>query len=71
NLSAWRRSVTSDLTASLHMSKAVAGLPSLPATALDAIVVERECTAAQQVELNTTTPPDLVPRAQTMPVQET
>ena len=70
NLSAWRRQATSDLTGSLHLSAPVGGLPPLPVTALDAIVVERECTASQQVELNTSTPPDLVPRHQTMPTQE-
>ena len=70
NLSAWRRQATSDLTGSLHLSAPVGGLPPLPVTALDAIVVERECTASEQVELNTATPPDLVPRHQTMPTQE-
>ena len=71
NLSAWRRQATSDLTESLHLSAAVSGLPSLPETPLDAIVVGRECTAMQQIELNTPTPSDLAPRMQVMPVQET
>jgi phospholipase C len=70
NLSAWRRQATSDLTGCLHLSGPVGGLPPLPATALDAVVVERECTASQQVELNTATPPDLVPLRQVMPSQQ-
>jgi phospholipase C len=70
NLSTWRRSVTSDLSGSLRLDAAVGGLPPLPATALDAIDVERECTASQQVEINTSNPPDLVPRTQEMPTQQ-
>jgi phospholipase C len=71
NLSGWRRKTTSDLTGSLRLDAAVSGLPSLPATTLDAIVVEKECSASQLIELNTTTPPDLVPSVQAMPAQET
>ena len=63
NLSVWRRQATSDLTGSLDSSAPVGGLPPLPVTALDAIVVERECTASQQVELNTSTPPRPRPTA--------
>jgi phospholipase C len=71
NLSAWRRKITSDLTGAFVTGAALAGLPSLPATSLDAVVVTRECTASQQVELNTSTPSDLVPTIQAMPTQET
>ncbi|MHB1988065.1 MAG: alkaline phosphatase family protein [Acidimicrobiales bacterium] len=71
NLSRWRRETTSDLTASLQMSTPVSGLGSLPATALDAEVVLRECTSSQQIELNSAAPPDLVPKVQVMPTQET
>jgi phospholipase C len=70
NLSAWRRTTTGDLTGSLHFDTTVAGLPRLPATALDPIEVERECSGAQQVELDVPNPPDLVPRTQKMPTQE-
>src|ERR1019366_3026441 len=41
NLSTWRRGTTSDLTGSLHLGASVGELPPLPATALDAVVVER------------------------------
>jgi phospholipase C len=70
NLSDWRRATTSDLTGSLHLSAPVAGLPSLPPTSLDAAVTEQECTALQLVEVNSSTPADLVPREQAMPTQE-
>jgi phospholipase C len=70
NLSDWRRATTSDLTGSLHLGGAVKGLPPLPATSLEARVVEQECTALQLVELNTTAPVNLVPRTQAMPTQE-
>jgi phospholipase C len=70
NLSAWRRKTTSDLTSSLHMGSAVSGLPQLPATAMDAVVVEQECTPAQQVEIDSTRAPNLAPRVQVMPTQE-
>ncbi len=70
NLSAWRRETTSDLTRSLHLPTSVPGLPVLPATSLDAAVMERECTAGEQIELNSSTSPDLVPRRQVMPSQE-
>jgi phospholipase C len=70
NLSQWRRSTTSDLTGSLHFGAGMGGLPPLPTTALDAVVVERECTAGEQVEINVTNPPDLVPREQRMPTQQ-
>jgi len=69
NLSEWRRSVTSDLSRSLNMNSHVGGLPSLPATALDAGVIERECFAGQQLEIEVPNPPDLVPRQQVMPTQ--
>lgn len=71
NLSAWRRATTSDLTGSLHLDSGVAGLPPLPPTSLDAIVVERECSPAQQVELDTTDPPNLLPQVQKVPTQST
>jgi phospholipase C len=70
NLSDWRRSVTSDLTGSLHFDRSVGGLPVLPSTSLDASVVENECSAAQQIELEAPNPPDLVPKVQAMPAQE-
>lgn len=70
NLSEWRRSVTSDLSQSLNMNSSVGGLPPLPATSLDTIVVERECSLAQQVEIEAPDPPDLVPNKQVMPTQQ-
>ncbi|MGD0082910.1 MAG: alkaline phosphatase family protein [Acidimicrobiales bacterium] len=70
NLSDWRRATTSDLTGSLQAGAGVGGLPSLPATALDDVVVERECSSGQQVEVNSSNPPDLVPRVQKMPTQD-
>ena len=69
NLSAWRREATSDLTGSLHLGAAVYGLPPLPATSLDAIEIERECTPTQQVQLDAPTQPDLASRVQAMPTQ--
>jgi phospholipase C len=70
NLSNWRRAATSDLTGSLHLGAGVTALPTLPATTLDAIEVERECAASQQVEINVSSPPDLVPHRQRMPTQQ-
>lgn len=70
NLSTWRRNVTSDLTGSLHPGRSQGGLPSLPATPLYPGIVQRECSATQQLEVNSSHPPDLVPRVQRMPTQE-
>jgi hypothetical protein len=37
---------------------------------MDAVVVEQECTPAQQVEIDSTRAPNLAPRVQVMPTQE-
>jgi len=75
NLSAWRRSVTGDLTAALpHTGAPNTTAPTLPLTSdnVKAKPIVRECTAAQILESNphrTPPPIHLVPRKQKAPKQ--
>ncbi len=72
NLSSWRRSVTGDLTAALPVLDApVTKIPVLPATSSSTTAppVGGECSAAQILELNPTTPVPRIKRYQPMPIQ--
>jgi phospholipase C len=72
NISAWRRSVTGDLTATLHVASPDTSVPGLPATAgkTDPRVLS-ECTAGQLVEVDVNNPaPYPVPTDQRIPDQE-
>jgi phospholipase C len=70
NLSAWRRATTGDLTSAFDFSKADTTVPPLPPTYPKAPVVERECNALQELELDTPSPPYPIPHPQEMPAQE-
>jgi len=72
NISAWRRSVTGDLTATLHVTSPDTSVPALPATAGTADPrVLSECTAGQLVEVDVSNPtPYPVPTDQRIPDQE-
>jgi len=72
NISAWRRSVTGDLTSTLHVRSPDASVPPLPATrGRSDPLVKSECQASQLIELDVTNPvPYPVPAAQSMPSQE-
>jgi phospholipase C len=70
NLSKWRRETTGDLTSTLQMGSRRTSVPVLPATSEDDPVIATECAASQLIEFNVSNPPDLVPTAQQMPVQE-
>jgi phospholipase C len=72
NISAWRRGVTGDLTATLHTRTADPSVPALPATpGRNDPRVGRECSASDLAELNTGNPPPYpVPAQQQVPVQE-
>jgi phospholipase C len=70
NISAWRRSVTGDLTSTLGPT-ATTTVPALPATPQDDPVVGNECVPLQTtLEVNTPTPPYPIPASQTRPTQE-
>jgi phospholipase C len=71
NISAWRRSVTGDLTSTLHMATPDTTVPSLPTTpgAVDPRVT-RECSPGQMTGFNSTAAPYPVPTPQAMPTQE-
>ncbi|HEY7946609.1 MAG TPA: alkaline phosphatase family protein [Acidimicrobiales bacterium] len=72
NISAWRRSVTGDLTSTLHVSSPDRSVPALPATmgANDPRVL-RECTPNQLHGLDLTNPaPYPIPARQQIPTQE-
>ena len=72
NISAWRRSVTGDLTTAVLSGGRDASVPALPATpgAADSRVA-RECTTGQLAEVDpTAAPPYPVPQVQAMPTQE-
>ena len=72
NISAWRRSVTGDLTSALHMKTSDTAVPVLPATVgrSDPRVV-RECTVPQLSEFDVGNPTSYpVPSDQQMPTQE-
>ena len=72
NISAWRRSVTGDLTSTLHVASPDASVPALPATAGKADPrVQRQCTSGQLVGIDLTNPvPYPVPTTQRIPSQE-
>ncbi len=72
NISAWRRSVTGDLTSTLHVTTPDPSVPKLPATAgkTDARVV-RECAPSQLLEVDVPNPaPYPIPATQKLPSQE-
>jgi len=72
NISAWRRSVTGDLTSTLHLGTPDASVPPLPVThGRSEVSVTSECQASQLIELDVTNPvPYPVPANQSMPSQE-
>jgi phospholipase C len=72
NISAWRRSVTGDLTATLHVTTPDPSVPTLPATAGAADArVKTECTSGQLLEVDVTNPaPYPLPTDQKLPSQE-
>jgi phospholipase C len=72
NISAWRRSVTGDLTSTLHLKSPDMTVPRLPVTPGRADArVKRECQPAQLIEVDVMHPvPYPVPANQTMPTQE-
>jgi phospholipase C len=67
NLSAWRRSVTGDLTSALDLSTPDPSVPALPPTSLTDPVVVRECPPNEVV---TPVPHYAVPASPPIPVQE-
>ena len=72
NISDWRRSVTGDLTAALHVTSPDLSVPKLPATAgtTDPRVLG-ECTAGQLLENNVSDPVAYsLPTEQRIPHQE-
>ena len=71
NLSAWRRSVTGDLTSTLDVGHPDASVPSLPATpGLEDPRVRSQCTAADDAGGTLNGPSYPLPAVQAMPVQE-
>jgi phospholipase C len=72
NISAWRRSVTGDLTSTLHVASPDTSVPDLPATAGKADPrVQSECTSGQLFEIDVANPaPYPVPSTQRIPSQE-
>jgi len=72
NISAWRRSVTGDLTSTLHVSSPDRSVPALPATlGKSDPVVQSECTPGQLLEIEPNNPaPYPVPARQQLPTQE-
>jgi len=72
NISAWRRSVTGDLSSTLHVGSPDASVPALPATlGRSDPRVKGECQASQLIELDVNNPvPYPVPANQSMPSQE-
>jgi len=67
NLSAWRRSVTGDLTTTLDLSKPDPSMPTLPVASADDPVVVRECPPHEVITKVATYP---VPATSAMPTQE-
>jgi phospholipase C len=67
NLSAWRRSVTGDLTTTLDLSAPDVSVPALPPASADDPVITRECPAH---EVNQTVPHYPIPPNPAMPTQE-
>ena len=72
NISAWRRSVTGDLTSTLHVGSPDTSVPRLPGTpGRSDARVKSECTPSQLIEFDVTNPaPYPVPVDQSMPSQE-
>jgi phospholipase C len=72
NISAWRRSVTGDLTTTLHVGSPDASVPRLPVTpGRGDPRVKAECTPSQLIEFELTNPaPYPVPATQALPSQE-
>jgi phospholipase C len=72
NISDWRRSVTGDLTSTLHVTSPDHSVPSLPATAgASDRLVTGECTPNQLNEIDLTDPaPYPLPSTQKIPNQE-
>jgi phospholipase C len=72
NISPWRRSVTGDLTAALHMGHADVTVPPLPSTAHDqeADMTALGCSELDILGLKTDHPAYPVPLHQSMPRQE-
>ncbi len=67
NLSAWRRSVTGDLTATLDLSAPDTSVPNMPVPPANSARVARECPPN---EIITPVPPLALPAVQSMPSQE-
>ncbi len=72
NISTWRRSVTGDLTSTLHLASPNTVVPDLPVTSGKSDPrVASECTAEQLNEIDLTDPkPYPVPADQRLPTQE-
>jgi phospholipase C len=72
NITAWRRSVTGDLTSTLHVGSPDSSVPRLPVTlGRSDPAVKSECQPSQLIEYDITTPaPYPVPTSQSMPTQE-
>jgi phospholipase C len=69
NLSAWRRSVTGDLTSTL-LPSADPSVPALPVTPRDPRTVTDECSSEQMFEIDIPAKAYPVPSPQVMPTQE-
>jgi phospholipase C len=72
NISAWRRSVTGDLTSTLHVGTPDSSVPALPVTrGRSDPKVKSECQPSQLIEFDLMNPaPYPVPAVQSMPTQE-
>jgi phospholipase C len=72
NISDWRRSVTGDLTSTLHVTSPDTSVPQLPATSGTADpLVKTQCTAGQLLEVDVNNPaPYPIPTHQSIPSQE-
>jgi phospholipase C len=72
NISAWRRSVTGDLTSTLHVGTPDSSVPKLPVTSgRSDPKVKSECQPSQLIEFDVRNPvPYPVPTVQSMPTQE-
>ena len=71
NISAWRRSVTGDLTGTLHLGRSDPSLPVLPSTTNDpSYISAKGCTEGDLLQISNNQPPYPVPVVQRMPTQE-
>ncbi len=70
NISSWRRGVTGDLTATLHVATPDRSVPSLPVTTKSPALIARECLSPQLISANVPVPPYPVPDPQVAPAQE-